>query len=401
MKGKEKVGMLLFFIFVVMQMGSGAEIVLPKWAEPREFYWQFGVLKENKAREKQKEFLQSLLSIPREQQYVYGVANTLQVLVAEYVWREGRLPTLDEFRNSPYYVLHSQAFINPFSGERIEWVKEPKKGHLYYYYPLVDEDKGNKELHPVLVVPLIEQFSRRGEIPLQWEEPALGIWGVWPGPDVDWPTPRLAKTIDRSCAIREFLTSCYVRRYHAKQKNYTENDWRSFIAVQALRIIFSKIYHKFETGMPESLAEVREKYWWFYNSLLENPFTGEYIQEVPIQSNSPGDFTYAISIGGEMILTDFVARGKGGKKLYPYDLGDEFINFSNLVRADYIRGWEGRDYCDVRKEVLGEKSKPCKVGKRYFLPAPLRRELGAGNSPWWIESDPEMITVEEFMSRIP
>jgi len=362
-----KFSLWLIFTFLLAQGGS-----LPPSQEPRRTHYDTsGELSQEVLRKNldwRAQYLQSLYALPDADKYVFGLANTLQVMVAEFVWREGRLPTLEEFLNSPYNNLHPQAWVNPFTGEQIQWTQEPRRGYLYYHFPLTERDN-------LVIAPLIPRspsfkIYERTLPPENWPEEqkkSLGVWGTWPGSEMDWPSPALAKQIDNACTITS-VGPCYVRRYHAKKMNYTEAEWRTYTATHTLGFIFSRLFYLFESGMPESLEEVRQNYWWLYNTQLRNPFTGALIQEVPFYTNSPGDFIYATGTAGSIIVTPaFIPIGEKGRKLYPYDLGDIITLFQNLgLDADYVRGLEGRSLCDVAKEMEGQKLWE-KEGKKFCI----------------------------------
>lgn len=402
------------FLWRAEQIALSAEEPLPSWAEPKRQRWMTGLWVDGKiyngewverpSWQHEREFFAQLLSLPPEDQYLYGLANTLQLLVGLYVAHEGTLPTLEEFLNSPYNVLHPRAWINPYNGSPVQWVNQPIRGNLYYFFPPENASEGT----PILVVPLIPRLSFLDFVKPQFPQQDLGVWGVYPATSLSDAHRIGARIVARQCSDYTLTYPCGVRKYHSVEKKYTEKDWRAYIATKALEEIFFRIWERFEAGMPESLEEVRQNYWWFYNTLLENPFSGALIQEVPIQSNSPGDFTYTLTIARSFVSSDFVARGEGGKKLYHYDNGNEYTYYLNIISSDYVRGWEGRHSCDILDEVLGEKKtqiyedmkksivpeqRPyfelCLTKKR-FLDKPLRKELGP-QKWWWIEPPPHWV----------
>ncbi len=337
-------------------------VVLPPWAEPR----KTSALSDShltpeeaqKNVENRVAYIQGLYSLPDADKYVFALANTLQVMVNQFAMYEARLPTLEEFLNSPYNNLMEDAWINPYTGERIQWTSEPIRGHLYYSYPSPNDRFAL--ISPLVIVPWIPRFEG---VRYEWGGPApegatLGIWGTWPGSDPELPRRQRSEFFDRICQ-REYGVvwyPCHVRRYHAVKMNYSENDWRTLMVTDALAFIFSRIFWSFETGLPASLDEMRQNYWWLYNTNLKNPFTSHPVEEVPFGTLSPGNFVYGSDYQKGIAAPEFIPLGENGKWLYPYDESGGIVTaLRNLSSADYIRGLEGRSFCEAAREFMGEE----------------------------------------------
>lgn len=361
-------GFLLGCLAVFLCLGSSpaAPPAVPSWAQPRSSNLGAPFTYSSKDLQRRADYVIALYGMSDADKYVYGLANTLQLLLATYVRFEGRVPSLDEFLNSPYNVLSADAWANPFTGEHIGFTDFPSRGQLHYEYPSEDG-------MPALAVPWVPHPALRGfEVQRLVKEKGanpLGVWGTWPGivAGPDWPTPARARAVEATCSDRysRATTFCMVRRFEAK--DYTEPEWSTYVAAEALSIMFTHIYLTFESGMPETLDEARQHYEWLYNLKFRNAFTGGLIKEVPFGIPSPGDFTYATEASGAVwVVAEFMGRGQGGRLLYPYDIGDVVTTYQNLNLNDYIRGLEGRSLCDAAREAEGPDLWE-KTGKTYCV----------------------------------
>lgn len=342
-----KKGFTLFLLFAVLsgQTGPVEEFIpLPPYAEPRRTHDFFPP----QTLEFRARYIRALYALPDADKYLMGLANTLEMMVAMYVAYEARLPaTLDEFLNSPYNNLASQAWVNPYTGEKIEWTNEPRRGHLSYSA----SDLRVIPWLPTNSVP-IPFYSK--DLVRRWGNPSLGIWRLHPA-DLSLilygsAISKAMKSPNTCIQYKDY--PCWIRRYHAVEKRYSEAEWKTFVSTEALSLMFVDIGSHFEMGLPETLEEARQNYWWFYNTLFQNPFTGALMKEVPFESNSSGDFTFAVESRGPHVLPYFIPRGENGRLMWPMDEGDTYTMLMNLSHNDYVRGLEGRSLCELMREKL-------------------------------------------------
>ncbi len=375
-------------LFVCIVLLGGSSVAVPPEAKPRET--EFLDVSDFSPRfledrrqwlDRIRQFLVEIYALDEGDRYVYGVANTLQLMVNFYVLYENRLPTKEEFLQSPYNLLAAEAWINPYTGEHIDWSETPKRGHLFWYHRWA-----------ICIIPWIPAPSVRAQqhcAPASRDlEGFLGIWGVYPGTGIHWADPQTVAFFEGGCKKQYYTlwTPCHIRRWHSTRHKYSEADWKGYLVAHMLSHIFTQIHRNFEMGMPSSLDEARQNYWWFYNTMLVNPVRGGLVQEVPFFSKSPGDPTYAVKVWAKERIASFLPRGEDGRFLYPYDHSTEpgKPNPDNLMRnlygeADYVRGLEGRAYCEVVQVVVGqdiwEKSWKDRCRQSYpkvFLTSPPR-----------------------------
>jgi len=321
-------------------------------------------------------YIEGLKSLSESERYVYGLANTLQWLVSAYVWSEGRIPTREEFLESPYNLLLPEAMINPYSGKPILWTETPVEGNLYYRMPANERDF-------LLIVPWITRFPG-----LAFEKDRyagrgarLGIFGVYPGPMVLWPTPELAEQIRRECAevYSPHTHYCWMRVHKFEAKGYNRTEWMAYVLSDAVGLA-NRVYQALGEGMPGSLKEMQERYWWFYNTRFRNPFTGAPVREVSFREPSPGDVTIAVSVFQKDLLMDPLSYGVGGRRLHPYEYEGEFIDVTldNLGRFEYVTGLEGQSFCGLWREMDPEMRTrryydlSCPAHDKVFLTSPPR-----------------------------
>jgi hypothetical protein len=317
-------------------------------------------------------FLVSLFRQPDEDKYVYGLANTLQLLVDLYVRSEGRIPSLAEFLGSPYNLLSESAFVNPYTGKRIVWSDEPIRGALWFRDP--GEGPGYLTILP-WIPSFPESESFLGKLPGQ---NGLGVPRLYPQ-TLNRLTANYARSIAENCAAspeRE-INECTLRTRHTVKRGYSREEWRTLMATRVLREIFLRVGEQFEEGLPASLEDLRSRYWWVYNTNFINPFTGSALSESSFLEPVPGTFVYAVSVPGtgRRPIPYLIPVGSG-RFLYPYDHPDPVITVSMLGDYDYVRGLEGKRLCEVWREWIpdGDKDRAyslmCPQHDKVFLTSP-------------------------------
>jgi len=374
---------LLVSVLLLTSEGPAPEPGLPDWAIPRSTSFEKGLDPQYlmRAREKQARYLRALLSLAPEDQYLMGLANTLEMLLGFYGIEQGRLPaSVEEFLASPYNLLAESAWTNPYSGHRIQWSVEPSRGDLYLSLP-------ESRYAPILVVPWVPRLP---DLTLYEEKKVppgqtLGVWGLFPWNGGGGLATSPGEAARWACdSVGTAQTPCQERRYLLEVKKYTPAEYQTYLAAGVVTKIFHQIFLRFEAGMPTSLDEVRSRYWWFFNSLLRNPFTGAVIEERSFLADSPGDFVFALyGRGYPHIYIDMIPIGTNRRFLHPYDEGGGRLDvtLAALVRYEYIRGAEGRSLCSVFLERFPEAANDARVQDScddpelngVLLSAPFRR----------------------------
>jgi hypothetical protein len=336
-------------------------------------------------------YIKGLKRLTDREKYVFAVANTLQVLVSLYAWSEGRIPTREEFLPSPYNLLLPEAWTNPYTNEAISWSDTPSAGKLAYRMPQQQTDY-------LLIVPWVSRF---GGLAFEKDRESarkantLGIFGAYPGPMVLWPTPEDVDRIRRNCTERysPLTHFCWKRRKEFEANGFSGADWSAYVLAEAISLTLNRAYQVAGEGMPRTLREMQEQYWWLYNTRLRNPFSAGPVRETPFLQPSAGDVTLGFYIWRNDLLAEPMAYGENARPLPPYHYAGESAGamWANLARMHYVGGLEGKSLC-----ALWRDSNPVGGSRtRYEALCPEQDRVFLSSVPRYAQGELPYLTVRD------